>query len=93
MAHVQSHHSTESTPQYREGQLTQKIEHQTARTPSILFLVMAAGAGLLSLGLAASQRDKSKANFVGLWVPSILLLGIYNKMVKLHGSDQEDNQS
>jgi hypothetical protein len=25
--------------------------------------------------------------FVGHWVPTLLLLGVYNKLVKLHGSD------
>jgi len=24
---------------------------------------------------------------VGQWAPTLLILGIYNKMVKLHGSD------
>jgi hypothetical protein len=27
------------------------------------------------------------ANFVGQWAPTLLILGMYNKMVKLHGSD------
>ena len=31
--------------------------------------------------------DQKKANFVGQWAPSFLILGLYNKMVKLHGSD------
>jgi hypothetical protein len=30
---------------------------------------------------------KASANFVGHWVPTILMLGLYNKVVKLHGSD------
>jgi len=32
--------------------------------------------------------DGKKANFVGQWAPTVLILGLYNKMVKLHGSDQ-----
>lgn len=28
------------------------------------------------------------AGFVGMWVPSLLLLGVYNKIVKVAGSDR-----
>jgi len=31
--------------------------------------------------------DDRKANFIGHWAPTFLLLGLYNKMVKLHGSE------
>ncbi len=31
-------------------------------------------------------RDKD-AEFIGQWVPTILILGLYNKLVKLQGSD------
>ena len=30
------------------------------------------------------------AGFVGMWVPSLLLLGVYNKIVKVAGSDRLD---
>jgi hypothetical protein len=30
---------------------------------------------------------KDTGSFVGMWVPTILLLGIYNKLVKLEGHD------
>ena len=36
-------------------------------------------------GMMASQ---SLAGFVGQWVPSLLLLGVYNKIVKVAGSDR-----
>ena len=43
-----------------------------------------------SIGLSAllklSGRDKD-ADFVGHWVPTILILGLYNKLVKVEGSD------
>ena len=29
------------------------------------------------------------ASFVGLWVPTILMLGLHNKMVKLMGSERK----
>ena len=43
-----------------------------------------------SIGLAAAMkvmgRDKD-AQFIGHWVPTILILGLYNKIVKVQGSD------
>jgi hypothetical protein len=30
---------------------------------------------------------KHDAQFVGHWVPTNLILGLYNKLVKQHGSD------
>ena len=47
-------------------------------------------AGLGSIGLALALEiagKKEKANFVGHWAPKFLILGVYNKLVKLHGSD------
>jgi hypothetical protein len=32
-------------------------------------------------------RKSHAALFVGQWAPTFLLLGIYNKLVKLHGSE------
>ena len=39
-----------------------------------------------SLILKAQNKD-NMALFVGQWAAPFLLLGIYNKMVKQHGSD------
>ncbi len=47
----------------------------------------AAGASIIaSLLLKARKRDE-EALFIGQWVPTLLLLGTYNKIVKLLGSD------
>ena len=32
------------------------------------------------------------AGFVGMWVPSLLLLGVYNKIVKVAGSDRTEQR-
>lgn len=77
----------------KEGSLTKRIEKQTAKIPSSFFLALAGGVVALSLGLAVSNKKKSWANFVGQWVPTILLLGIYDKIVKTQGSDQEEKKS
>jgi hypothetical protein len=82
---------TEDNNQH-EGQLTKAIEKQTAKIPSVAYLALAGGAVALSLGLAVTERRKGWANFVGLWVPSLLLLGIYNKIVKTEGSDKHENR-
>jgi hypothetical protein len=69
-----------------EGPVARMIEEQTAKLPSDLFL-WAAGAsiaGSLALKLSGDDRD---AIFVGQWAPTFLILGLYNKLVKLHGSE------
>lgn len=58
------------------------IEEQTKKIPNLAFLGGAFASMLLSAGLAARNR-KVMSNFVGLWVPTILTLGLYNKIVKL----------
>ena len=81
-----------STMNKNEGKATALIERQTSRLPSIAWLGLAFGAMALSAGLAASARPQRRfgyskrlelANFVGQWVPSLLLIGVYNKIVKL----------
>jgi hypothetical protein len=90
------------TDKYREGPIARKIERRTARLPSDLFLWVAGGAVALSLSLqiAGMMRGRKRtlfgrstpsvplAGFVGQWVPSLLLLGVYNKIVKVAGSDR-----
>lgn len=73
---------------HEEGSVTKVIENQTAKIPSVVYLGLAFGAMLVSAGLAATSEKKGMANFVGLWAPSILMLGLYNKIVKTHGSDK-----
>ncbi len=79
-----------STAPVREGSTTKAIEHQTAKIPSTYFLAAAGAAVAVSLGLAIINEKKGWANFVGNWVPSLLLLGVYNKIVKTHGSDKAE---
>lgn len=69
-----------------EGPLARVIEEQTARIPSDVWLWAAGGSIALSLLLQASN-DKHRSLFVGQWGPTFLLLGIYYKMVKQHGSE------
>jgi hypothetical protein len=73
---------------HREGKTARAIEEQTAKLPSDLFLW--AGVGLLSasLVLKACKQDHL-ALFVGQFAAPVLLLGTYNKVVKVEGHDQE----
>lgn len=72
--------------EHREGTIARSIEQQTARLPSDLFLWAALGSIGVSLALELAG-DEKKANFVGHWAPTFLILGLYNKLVKLQGSD------
>lgn len=72
-----------------EGRGTKAIETQTAKIPSQVFLWSAIGSMVASAGLKIAGK-KNTALFVGQWAAPFLLLGIYNKLVKLEGHDQND---
>lgn len=89
---------------HKEGPVARAIEEQTAKLPSDIFLWAAGAAIVVSLGyqIVGSRRGfldtfrparAPASTFVGMWVPTILLLGIYNKIVKVAGSDREASQS
>ena len=44
----------------------------------------------LADGISEMHSEEKKANFIGHWAPTLLIFGLYNKMVKLHGSDSLD---
>jgi len=77
---------TRPRPEHREGKVARSIEQQTAKLPSDTFLWTAIGSMGVSLALALTGRGKA-ATFVGQWAPTILILGLYNKLVKIEGSD------
>ncbi len=75
--------------QHEEGPLATAIEEQTAKLPSDIFL----WAALASMGASLTLKLMSKkhtALFIGQWAAPFLLLGIYNKLVKLEGHDKND---
>jgi hypothetical protein len=82
---------TQPKAEHREGPVARTIEQQTAKLPSDTFLWAAAGSIGLSLVMMLTGHEK-KAHFIGQWAPTLLILGLYNKMVKLHGSDAETQQ-
>ncbi len=70
----------------QEDQITAAMEKCTAQVPSSLYLGLALASMGVSLGLSLAKKSHS-ALFVGQWAAPFLLIGIYNKIVKLHGSD------
>ncbi len=87
----------QSPQDFREGPVARAIETQTAKIPSDVFLWAAGGAMALSLISQLRQpkrlsmfsmpsRQGQLGLFFGQWVPTILMLGLYNKMVKTAGA-------
>jgi hypothetical protein len=76
-------------PDMREDDVTKMIERYTAGIPSSAFLAVAVGAiGLSLLGQLAGRGKWG--NFVAQWAPTLLIMGVYNKLVKLEGHDSQD---
>ncbi len=78
---------TEEAQKHSEGIVARTIEEQTAKLPSDIFLWGALGSIGISLYFEL-KGNAEKSRFVGQWVSPFLLLGVYNKLVKLAGSDR-----
>jgi len=79
---------TNHNQEHSEGPVAKAIEQQTAKLPSDIFL----WAALASMATSATLKitgHKHTALFVGQWAAPFLLLGLYNKIVKLEGSDPQ----
>ena len=70
----------------QEDQTTAAIEKFTSQIPSSAYLALAVGSMAVSVSLQIAKK-KDLSLFVGQWAAPFLILGIYNKLVKLHGSD------
>ena len=69
-----------------EDRVTGAIESQTSKIPSSGYLAAALGAIVASAVLKSVGKD-DWALFVGQWPAAFMLMGLYNKIVKQHGSD------
>ncbi|HEY1502055.1 MAG TPA: hypothetical protein VGF88_20940 [Acidobacteriaceae bacterium] len=76
----------------REDQITSMLEKQSAHVPSSTWLGAALASMAASLALRVAGKEHA-ALFVGQWAAPFLLIGIYNKMVKQHGSDASHEMS
>jgi hypothetical protein len=72
--------------EHSEGVVARTIEQQTAKLPSDVFLWAAVGSIGASLVLQLMGKQQV-SNFIGQWAPTFLLLGVYNKIVKVEGSE------
>jgi hypothetical protein len=72
----------------KEGRVAKNIEKQTSKLPSDTFLWASLGAMASSLALKLAKQNHM-ALFVGQWAAPFLLLGLYNKIVKVEGHDKE----
>ena len=84
-----------SNNQPQEGNATVAVEKKTSKIPSMVYLC----AGLCALAaLAASacmmcRGRKSTALLVGQWAAPLLIMGLYNKVVKTEGHDGSATKS
>jgi len=76
-------------PRNTEDQFTKYVEDYTSALPSSAFLGIAIGAMMTSLALQVVGQGKW-GNFIAQWVPTWLIIGVYNKLVKLEGHDRAD---
>jgi hypothetical protein len=72
---------------HSEGTVARTIEDQTARLPSDTFLWL--GMGTMALACMLHYRGRTHDGlFVGQWAAPLLIMGLYNKLVKVEGSDR-----
>jgi hypothetical protein len=74
----------------QEDQITAAIEKTTSKIPSGVYLAAALTSMAVSLSFTVAKKEHL-ALFVGQWAAPFLVLGMYNKLIKLHGSDATIN--
>ncbi|HET9252776.1 MAG TPA: hypothetical protein VFP58_11745 [Candidatus Eisenbacteria bacterium] len=79
--------ATSTTPR-TEGPVAKAIERQTSKVPSDIFLWTALG--FLGISAFKSMSRRQEGQFMSQLAPTLLLLGVYNKIVKIAGSDRFD---
>ncbi len=78
--------------QHSEGVVARTLEEQTAKLPSDVWLWGALGSMGVALFLRMNDR-KDESLFVGQWAAPLLLIGVYNKLVKIGGSDRINHKA
>jgi hypothetical protein len=84
--------ATAAAESSHEGRLTKAIERVTAALPSTTWLAFAGASLAGSIALKAFGKNHTSM-FVGQWVPTFLILGLYNKIVKVAGSERASGAS
>ena len=70
----------------KEGKGTVAVEKQTSKIPSIVYLTLGLGA-LVASACLMRHNKRREAFLVGQWAAPILIMGLYNKVVKTEGHD------
>lgn len=68
------------------SELKEGVIERVARVPSDFFLWGAFGA-MAFAAICEVTNQKDRAAGVRPWVPTLLTLGVYNKLMKMHGPD------
>lgn len=71
-------------PEHSENTLTRLLEQQTAKISSDVFLAVSLAAMATSLFFEL-RRNQRASRFLGMWVAPLLVMGVYNKLVKVLG--------
>ena len=71
---------------HKEGPVARCIERQTAKVPSDIFLWVGIGA-MAASAVTQFTSARKLSLFIGQWVAPILIMGLYNKLVKLEGHE------
>ena len=80
-------YATDDAIQHKEGPVAKTIEEQTAKLPSDIFLWIAIGT-LAASAIMQFTKKKHLGLFVGELAAPLLIMGLYNKLVKVQGHDQ-----
>jgi hypothetical protein len=84
--------ATQEAHAHSEGFVARTLEEQSAKLPSDVWLWAAFGSMGVSLFLRLTGKN-DESLFVGQWAAPFLLLGVYNKLVKVGGSDRVHPQT
>src|SRR5687767_9504733 len=84
-ASLSAPHAPVLRPEHAEGDISRLLEQQTAKIPSHWFLLGAIGSMVVSLALELTGRSRV-SRFVGQWPAPLLIMGMYNKLVKTLGT-------
>ena len=87
MGKENQHTDAQEAQEHGEGRVARTIEEQTAKMPSDVWLWAAFAAIGVSMFMHANGK-REDGLFVGQWVAPLLLFGVYNKLVKVAGSDR-----
>jgi hypothetical protein len=63
-----------------------EIERVAVKVPPSSYFSLAVGGITLSAAVAAFSKKKSLVNFISLCLPTFMLIGVYNDIVKAQGS-------